>query len=120
MEIHQLRYALAVVDHGTFTAAASGVLRGPALAVARGAEPSSASSGAELFHRVGRRVTLTPAGEAFVPAAREVLRDVETARAAVAAVSGLEAGHLDLVALPTLAVDPVTPLSAPSAPPTRA
>jgi DNA-binding transcriptional LysR family regulator len=35
---------------------------------------------------------------------------VETGRAAVEAVAGLAAGRLDLVALPTLAVDPVAPL----------
>src|SRR5215831_13770345 len=109
MELHQLRYALAVVDHGTFTAAAAACfVAQPSLSHA--VRALERELGAELFHRVGRRPTLTAAGEAFVPAAREVLRDLETLRAAVAAVSGLVAGHLDLVALPTLAVDPVTPL----------
>ena len=54
---------------------------------------------------------LTAAGEALVGPARQTLRDVDTARAAVAAVAGLEAGRLDLCALPTLAVDPVAPLT---------
>ncbi len=45
-----------------------------------------------------------------MPAAREALRAVDTIGADVAAVTGVVAGHLDLVALPTLAVDPVTPL----------
>jgi DNA-binding transcriptional LysR family regulator len=66
--------------------------------------------GVELFHRVGRRTTLTSAGEAFTPAAREVLRALDTLRADVEAVAGVVAGHLDLVALPTLAVDPVARL----------
>ncbi len=39
-----------------------------------------------------------------------MLRDVETGRAAVAAVAGLAAGRLDLAALSTLAIDPVAPL----------
>jgi DNA-binding transcriptional LysR family regulator len=39
-----------------------------------------------------------------------VLRALSTLRADVDAVAGVVAGHLDLVALPTLAVDPVTPL----------
>jgi DNA-binding transcriptional LysR family regulator len=66
--------------------------------------------GTPLFHRVARRVVLTPAGEALVEPARQVLRDVDTGRAAVEAVAGLTAGRLDLVALPTLAADPVAPL----------
>jgi DNA-binding transcriptional LysR family regulator len=53
---------------------------------------------------------VTPAGEALVGPARQALRDVETGKAAVAAVAGLEAGRLDVGALPTLAVDPVAPL----------
>ena len=66
--------------------------------------------GVELFDRIGRRAQLTAAGEAFVPAAREVLRAVDTVRAEVGAVVDLITGRLDLVALPTLAVDPVAAL----------
>ena len=66
--------------------------------------------GVELFHRIGRRAQLTPAGEAFVPAARQVLRAVDAVRAEVGAVVDLITGRLDLVALPTLAVDPVAAL----------
>ncbi|MFE7246211.1 LysR substrate-binding domain-containing protein, partial [Streptomyces sp. NPDC057580] len=40
------------------------------------------------FERTTHRVTLTPAGEAFVPAARTALRAAEQARAAVDAVRG--------------------------------
>jgi LysR family transcriptional regulator, carnitine catabolism transcriptional activator len=109
MELHQLRYALAVVDHGTFTAAAvSSFVAQPSLSHA--IRTLEAELGVELFHRIGRRVTLTAAGEAFVPAAREALRALDTMRADVDAVAGVVAGHLDLVALPTLAVAPVTPL----------
>ncbi len=109
MDLRQLRYALAVVDEGTFTAAAT---------VCHVAQPSLSQAvaslerelGVALFERLGRRVALTAAGTAFVPAAREALRAVGTIVADVGAVAGLDAGHLDLVALPTLAVDPVTPL----------
>ncbi len=69
-----------------------------------------AELGAPLFHRVGRGLVLTAAGEALVEPARQVLRDIDTGRAAVEAVAGLTAGRLDLVALPTLAADPVAPL----------
>lgn len=109
MELRQLRYAIAVADHGTFTAAA---------AASHVAQPSLSHAiaglerelGVALFDRLGRRVAPTAAGAAFVPAAREVLRALESVRAEVDAVAGVIAGHLDLVALPTLAVDPVTPL----------
>jgi DNA-binding transcriptional LysR family regulator len=109
MELHQLRYALAVVDHGTFTAAAEACfVAQPSLSHA--VRALERELGTPLFHRLGRRTALTAAGDAFVPAAREVIRAIETVRAGVDAVVGLRGGHLDLVALPTLAVDPITPL----------
>jgi LysR family carnitine catabolism transcriptional activator len=109
MDLRQLRYALAVVDEGTFTAAAAACfVAQPSLSHAiAGLERDL---GVPLFDRLGRRVALTAAGEAFVPAARDALRAMDTVRAEVEAVAGVVAGHLDLVALPTLAVDPVTPL----------
>ena len=109
MELHQLRYALAVVDHGTFTAAAEACfVAQPSLSHA--IRTLERELGVELFSRIGRRTVLTAAGEAFVPPAREALRALDTLRADVDAVGGVVAGHLDLVALPTLAVEPVTPL----------
>jgi LysR family carnitine catabolism transcriptional activator len=109
MEIAQLRYALSVVDHGTFTAAARAChIAQPSLSHAIRA--LERDLGVELFHRIGRHTTLTSAGEAFVPAAREVLRSLDTLRSDVDAVAGVVAGRLDVVALPTLAVDPVAPL----------
>jgi LysR family carnitine catabolism transcriptional activator len=109
MELHQLRYALAVADHGTFTAAAAACfVAQPSLSHA--IRILEGELGVELFHRIGRRTTFTAAGEAFMPAAREVFRALDTLRADVDAVAGVTAGHLDLVTLPTLAVDPVTPL----------
>ena len=109
MELHQLRYVLAVVEHGTFTAAAAACyVAQPSLSHAVGL--LERELGVELFHRIGRRVVLTAAGEAFVEPAREALRAIDTLRAEVASVAGAVTGRLDLVALPTLAVDPVAPL----------
>jgi LysR family transcriptional regulator, carnitine catabolism transcriptional activator len=109
MEVQQLRYVLAVVDNGTFTAAAAACfVAQPSLSHA--VRTLEGELGVELFLRVGRRTTLTSAGEAFAPAAREVLRALDTLRADVDAVAGVVAGQLDLVALPTLAVDPVARL----------
>jgi DNA-binding transcriptional LysR family regulator len=109
MDLRRLTMFLAVVDEGTFTKAAATVyVSQPALSQA--IQELEREVGVALFHRVGRRVVLTAAGEALVDPARQALRDLANARAAVAAVSGLEHGRLDLVALPTLAVTPVAPL----------
>ena len=62
--------------------------------------------GTVLFERLGRRVGLTSRRGAHGPA-QKALRDVETGRAAVAAVTGLPAGSLALASLPTLAADPM-------------
>ena len=109
MEIQHLRYVVAVADTGTFTEAARRCFV---------AQPSLSQSvrrleqelGTELFVRSGRAVTLTAAGDAFVAAARPALRSFDAVAAEVDAVAGLTVGRLDLVALPTLALDPVAPL----------
>jgi LysR family transcriptional regulator, carnitine catabolism transcriptional activator len=109
MDLRRLRLFLAVVDHGGMTRAAEAEhVSQPS--VSQAIQELEAELGTRLFHRVGRRVVLTPAGEALVGPARQVLRDVETGQAAVAAVAGLERGRLDLGTLPTLAIDPVAPL----------
>jgi LysR family carnitine catabolism transcriptional activator len=109
MDFRRLTYFLAVVDNGGFTAAADEVeVSQPALSLA--VKELERELGVALFDRVGRRVRLTSAGEALVAPARQALRDVETGRAAVDAVTGARAGSLALASLPTLAADPVAGL----------
>jgi LysR family transcriptional regulator, carnitine catabolism transcriptional activator len=110
MDLRRLRLFLAVVDEGGFTRAAEAEFVSQP-SVSQAIRELEDELGAALFHRLGRGVVLTTAGEALVGPARQALRDVEVARAAVAAVAGLETGRLDLCALPTLAVDPVAPLT---------
>jgi len=101
-----LRLFLAVVDHGGFTAAAAAVhVAQPALSL--GVRELERELDAVLLVRSRKGVVLTPAGEALVEPARQALRDVEIAVAAVAAVTGVLAGHIDVAALPTLAADPL-------------
>ncbi|HMG44866.1 MAG TPA: LysR substrate-binding domain-containing protein [Acidimicrobiales bacterium] len=109
MDLRSLGYVVAIVDEGGFGRAAAtlGVTQ-PSLSHAVKALENEL--GTQLFHRLGRSVTLTSAGEALLGPARQALRDAEVARAAVAAVVGLSSGRLDLVCLPTLAVDPVADL----------
>jgi DNA-binding transcriptional LysR family regulator len=109
METRRLAVFLAVVDEGGFTAAAD-VLEVSQPAVSQAVRELEVDLGVALFHRLGRGVALTPAGEALVTPARQALRDLEIGRAAAAAVAGLKAGRLDLACLPTLAVAPLAPL----------
>jgi DNA-binding transcriptional LysR family regulator len=109
MDLRRLRLFLAVVDEGGFTRAAEAEFVSQP-SVSQAIRELETELGTPLFHRVGRGAMLTAAGEALVGPARQALRDVDAARAAVAAVAGLATGRLDLAALPTLAVDPVAPL----------
>ncbi len=109
MDLRKLELFVAVVDAGGFTAAAQ---------AAHVAQPSVSQAirelerevGAELLVRSRRGATPTAAGAALLAPARRTLREVAAARDAVAEVVGLTGGRLDLVALPTLAADPVAAL----------
>lgn len=105
MDLRQLEYFLAVVEHG-------GVHR--AAAALRVAQPSLSQSlrrlekdlQADLFHRVGRGLVLAPAGEALIGPARQMLRTLGEAYDAVREVRDLEAGRIDVAALADLSADP--------------
>src|SRR6478672_4694202 len=109
MDGRQLSYVVAVVDEGTFSAAAQ-ALRVAQPSLSQGVRSLEAELGVELFVRTGRSVVLSEAGRAIVDPARQVLAGVAVARAAVDEVAGLVAGHLDIVCLPTLAVAPTAAL----------
>ena len=97
---------LAVVDRGSFTKAAAAVhVSQPSLS--DGIRRLESELGVRLFHRLGRTVVLTDAGRAFVGPARQLLRDRDALLESVADVRGLEAGTIDVVALSTLAADPL-------------
>jgi len=109
MDLRRLRLFVAVAEHGGFTAAAGAEhVAQPAVSLA--VRELEEELGAALFTRSRAGATLTAAGEALLGPARQTLRDVDHAAAAVAAVTGLVAGHLDLACLPTLAADPVAEL----------
>ena len=74
MELRQVEYVVGVAEHGGFTRAATALhVTQPALS--EGVARLEAELGVELFHRVGRRVVLSAAGEAFLDPARRLLRD---------------------------------------------
>lgn len=109
MEIRQARYVVAAVDHGGFGKAAEALgVSQPSVSQAIAA--LERELGVALFHRLGRGVALTSAGYAFLGPARQLLRDAATARQTVQQVAENVSGQLDLVSLPTLAVDPLAGL----------
>lgn len=109
MDARQLAAFLAVVEHGTVTKAAP-VVHVSQPALSQTIRALEAELGTPLFHRIGRRLVLTAAGDAMVGPARQVVRDLELARRAVTDVAGIAGGTLDLAVLPTLAVDPAARL----------
>ncbi|MET8145734.1 LysR family transcriptional regulator [Sphaerisporangium sp. NPDC005288] len=105
MELQQLRYVLAVAETRNFTRAAERC-RVVQSALSHQIAALERELGARLFERTSRRVRLTPAGEAFLPAARECLEAADRARSHVAAAGGEIRGRLAVGAIPTVtAVD---------------
>ncbi|TWS18540.1 LysR family transcriptional regulator [Tsukamurella asaccharolytica] len=95
MELHQLRYLVAVADRGSFTAAAD------ALHVAQsGVSAQVAKLERELGHRLldrgTRTVGLTPEGAELLPHARAALAAVETVRTVADELTGVVRGHVRL------------------------
>ncbi|HEY1973700.1 MAG TPA: LysR family transcriptional regulator, partial [Pseudonocardia sp.] len=87
MELRQIEHFLAVAEHGSFTGAAR------ARSIVQSALSTSIRNlerelGSALFERTTRRVTLSEAGQAFLPAAKRVVADADAAVDAVRAVAG--------------------------------
>lgn len=100
-----MRYVVAVAETANFTRAAERC-RVVQSALSHQIARLERELGARLFERTSRRVSLTPAGEAFLPAARQALDAAERARAEVVAASGELRGRLAIGAIPTVtAVD---------------
>nr|BFE78253.1 hypothetical protein GCM10020093_008540 [Planobispora longispora] len=73
MELQQLRYVVAVAETSNFTRAAEHC-RVVQSALSHQIAALERELGSRLFERTSRRVRLTPAGEAFLPAARSAWR----------------------------------------------
>ncbi|MFJ4503238.1 LysR substrate-binding domain-containing protein [Streptomyces sp. NPDC088864] len=105
MELQQLRYVIAVAETNSFTRAAERCLVVQS-ALSHQIARLERELGGRLFERTTRRVRLTPAGEAFLPAARQCLEAAERAAAEVAAALGEVRGRLAVGLIPTVtAVD---------------
>ena len=102
MELHQLRYFLAVARTKNFSRGAE---------QCHVAQPSLSQQimkledelGERLFERTKREVSLTPAGDLLRVHAERVLQEVELARDGVREFRGLVRGRVVLGVLPTVA-----------------
>jgi LysR family hydrogen peroxide-inducible transcriptional activator len=102
MELHQLRYFVAVAEAGNF---------GRAAARCRVSQPSlsqqiiklEARLGRKLFDRLGRRTALTDAGAALLPRAKAILADVVEAEREIVGELDADRGKLAIGAIPTIA-----------------
>jgi LysR family hydrogen peroxide-inducible transcriptional activator len=102
MEMHQLRYFVAVARAGTFSRAAS-ECRVAQPSLSQQIQKLESEVGDRLFERTRRRAILTPAGTLFLPHALSILETVEQGREAIRELSGQVRGRVVLGALPTIA-----------------
>lgn len=102
VDLRQLSYVVAVAELSSFTRAAERCFVVQS-ALSHQVARLEQELGARLFHRTSRRVSLTLAGEAFLPLARQCLDAAERARAEVAAATGEVRGRLSVGVIPTVA-----------------
>lgn len=106
MERRHLEYFLAVAEAGSFTRAAAMLnLAQPSLSHTIAALERELDS--VLFHRLGRGVKLTPAGEALLEPARRALRSFHLAKGAVRSVEDTGYGHLSIISGTLWAIEPL-------------
>ena len=102
MEMHQLRYVVAVSRAGNFSRAAE---------QCHVSQPSLSQQilkleeelGERLFDRMKREAKLTPHGEAFLPRAVKILEEVDAAKREASDAHSLLRGRLIVGVLPTIA-----------------
>src|SRR5260370_15397864 len=100
MQTHQLRYFCAVARTGSFTRAAQQEhLAQPSLS--QQVRKLEDELGTKLFDRLGRTVRLTQLGEAFLPRAEAIVRQVAAAKLEIQEMAGTEQGKLVVRAIPT-------------------
>lgn len=93
MDISALQAFLAVAESGSFSRAAERIyLTQPA--ISKRIAALEKEIGARLFDRIGRGIHLTPAGEALLTRARNVLKELEDVKRGITNLSGSIAGEL--------------------------
>jgi len=108
MELFQLRYLIAVADAGNFTRASErNNISQPSLS--QQIKNLESELGIKLFHRLGRRVVPTEAGQVFLQRVRHILLEVEDASRELKDSPTIER-RIKVGAVPTLAPYLLPPL----------
>ena len=103
MEIHQLRYFVAVAEEGSFSNAAEREhISQPSLS--QQIHKLEEELNQQLFDRLPRSVVLTEAGTTLLGYARQILGGIAEARQAVTALEHEVAGKLSVGAIPSIAL----------------
>ena len=103
MEIHQLRYFVAVAEEESFSRAAEREhVSQPSLS--QQIQKLEAELNQQLFDRLPRSVVLTEAGRTLLDYARKILIELADAGRAVAALEQQVAGRLSVGAIPSIAL----------------
>lgn len=95
MEFRQLRYFVAIVDHGSLSRAAR-VLHIAQPALTQQIQQLEEELGAQLLHRSAQGVLATDAGKTFYEHAQAILKQVGDAKSAVAQIMHKPAGTVAL------------------------
>jgi LysR family nitrogen assimilation transcriptional regulator len=95
MELRQLRYFVAIVDHGSLSRAAL-VLHVAQPALTQQLRQLEEELGAQLLHRSAHGVVSTDAGKVFYEHAQAILKQVADARAAVSQSTDRPSGSVSL------------------------
>src|ERR1700722_12579214 len=102
MEMHQLRYVVAVARAGNFSRAAEQChVSQPSLS--QQIKKLEEELGERLFDRMKREAKMTPHGEAFLPRALKILEEVDVAKREASDAHSLLRGRVILGVLPTIA-----------------
>ena len=104
MELQTLSHFLAVIDTGSFSAAAR-VLNITQPALTKRIKALEDSVGVRLFDRLPRGVTPTPYGEALARHARLIRREVDNAEAEIDSLRGARTGDVRIGAGPSWGSD---------------
>ncbi|AUG53398.1 LysR substrate-binding domain-containing protein [Thalassospira marina] len=102
MTFEQLRIFVAVAQREHLTRAAEIINLTPS-AVSAAIKNLETYYGVELFHRVGRRIELTPTGRIFLDEAKATLARARAAELTLAELGGLKRGTLNVAASQTIA-----------------
>ena len=103
MEIHQLRYFVAVAEEGSFSNAAQREhVSQPSLS--QQIHKLEEELNQQLFDRLPRSVVLTEAGRCLLPYARVILTALADGAKAVTALEAEVAGRLSVGAIPSIAL----------------